>query len=131
MLSQNNGLLMIKLLKNEGSQIESLTTTHGLHQLISDPTHILPNSSSCIDLLFTDQPNLAIDSIVHHSLNSNFHHQLTHCKFNLVIQYPPSYERLTWDYKKVNTISKKRLNKYTSTHYLSKNELMNRFKYLL
>ena len=40
----------------EGSHIDSLTTTYGFHQLISDPTHLLPNSSSCIDLIFTDQP---------------------------------------------------------------------------
>ena len=42
---------------HEGTQIESLTTMHGLQQLISDPTHLLPNSSSCTDLIFTDQPN--------------------------------------------------------------------------
>ena len=30
---------------NEGVRIESSTATYGLHQLISDPTHILPNSS--------------------------------------------------------------------------------------
>ena len=34
----------------KGSHIDSLTTTYGFHQLISDPTHLLPNSSSCIDL---------------------------------------------------------------------------------
>ena len=48
----------------EGSHINSLTTTYGLYQLISEPTHLLPNSS-CIDLIFTDQPNLAVDSGIH------------------------------------------------------------------
>ena len=33
-----------------GTQIDSLTTMHGFKQIISDPTHILPHSSSCIDL---------------------------------------------------------------------------------
>ena len=61
---------------NEGVQIESLTSTYGLHQLISDPTHILPNSSSCIDLIFTDQPNLVVDSGVHPSLHPNCHHHI-------------------------------------------------------
>ena len=42
----------------EGTQLESLTSVHGFHQLISQPTHLLPQSSSCIDLRFTDQPNL-------------------------------------------------------------------------
>ena len=31
---------------NEGSHINSLTITHGFHQIISDPTHLKPNSSS-------------------------------------------------------------------------------------
>ena len=30
------------------TQIDSLTTTHGFKQIISDPIHILPQSSSCI-----------------------------------------------------------------------------------
>ena len=40
-----------------------------MEQLISDPTHILPNCSTCIDLIFTDQPNLVVDSGVHPSLH--------------------------------------------------------------
>ena len=38
--------------------INSLISMYGFDQLISYPTHILPASSSCIDLIFTDQPNL-------------------------------------------------------------------------
>ena len=38
---------------NEGIQIDSAASCYGLHQLISEPTHVLPNSSSCIDLIFT------------------------------------------------------------------------------
>ena len=43
----------------KGSHTDSLTTIYGFYQLISDLTQLLPNSSSCIDLIFTDQPNLA------------------------------------------------------------------------
>ena len=82
----------------EGTDIDSLTTVHGLQQLISEPTHLLPNSLSCIDLIFTDQPNLVVDSGVHPSLHPNCH-QIIFCKFNLMIEYPPPYERLVWDYK--------------------------------
>ena len=42
---------------SEYTKIDALTSYHGLHQLISQPTHILANSFSCIDLIFTDQPN--------------------------------------------------------------------------
>ena len=39
----------------EDTDIDSLTTVYGLHQLIPDPTHLLPNALSCTDLIFTDQ----------------------------------------------------------------------------
>ena len=40
----------------EGTHINSLISMYGFDQ-ISDPTHVLPASSSCIDLIFTYQPN--------------------------------------------------------------------------
>ena len=84
---------------SEGTQINSLTTSYGLSQIISDPTHILPNSSSCIDLIFTNQPNLVTVSGVHPSLHPKCHHQIVFAKPNLKVDYPPLYERLIWDYK--------------------------------
>ena len=35
----------------EGTRLDSLVSTHGFHQLISEPTHILQNLLSCIDLI--------------------------------------------------------------------------------
>ena len=61
----------------EGTHISSLISMYGFDQLISDPTHILPASSSCIDLIFTDQPFLVVDSGVHPSLHASCHHQIT------------------------------------------------------
>ena len=78
----------------EGTHINSLISMYGFDQLISDPTHILPASSSCIDLIFTDQPNLVVDSGVHPSNHINCHHQITYCNINLMIVYPPPYEHL-------------------------------------
>ena len=70
------------------TQIDSLTTTHGFKQIISDPTHILPQASSCIDLI-TDQPNYVIDCGTHPSLHPSCHHQITFCKLNLKVEYSP------------------------------------------
>ena len=39
-----------------------------LHQIINEPTHILPNSSSCIDLIFTSQPNMVIKSVFNQNM---------------------------------------------------------------
>ena len=68
---------------NEGVQIHSVTSIHGLEQLIYKPTHILSNSWSCINLIFINQPNLVIDSGTHPSPHPNFHHRIIHCEINL------------------------------------------------
>ena len=43
----------------EDSQIEFLA----LSQVTNEPTHILGNSNSCIDLIFTSQPNMIIETL--------------------------------------------------------------------
>ena len=67
----------------EGTHTEALTSLHGFHQLISEPAHLPPTSTSCIDLIFTDQPNLTVDSSTHTSCNSKGHHQISYYKLNL------------------------------------------------
>ena len=54
---------------SESTQVDSLTTSYSLSQIISDPTHILPNSSFFIDLIFRNQPSLVTESGVHPSLH--------------------------------------------------------------
>ena len=66
-----------------GTLIDFLTTKNGFKQLISDATHILPQSTSCIDLIFTDQPNYIIHNGTHPSLNENCNHQITISKLNI------------------------------------------------
>ena len=92
----------------EGNIIETITSHFGLHQLIHDPTHILGKSSSCIDLIFTSQPNMVVNSGVHPSLHANCHHQIAFAKFELKIYYPPPYEREVWHYQEVDSILIKR-----------------------
>ena len=97
---------------SEGTKVDSLTSYHGLHQLISQPSYILAfiftlyhNSSSCIDLIFTDQPNLVNDCGTHLFLHPNCHHQIIYCKMDLRFVYSASYQRLIWDFKRANTDS--------------------------
>ena len=84
---------------SEGIQVDSLITSYGLSQIISDPTHILPNPSSYIDLILTKQSILVTESGVHPYLHSKCHHQIVFTKLNLKVDYPPLYEHLIWDYK--------------------------------
>ena len=87
----------------EGTQLDTLSSFQGLHQLIKEPIYLIENSASCIAFILTNQSNLVIDSGVHSSLHSNCYHQIVYCKLNLHIKFPPPYERLVWDYNKANT----------------------------
>ena len=86
----------------EDTKLEFLKIVDLLHRFISQTTHLKPQSSSSIGLILTDQPSLIFHSGDHLSIRSNCHHQITYWKLNLNIKYPPSYERLVWDYNKAN-----------------------------
>ena len=59
----------------EGTKIDCLSTTeYDLKKVTNKPRHLLENSSSCIDLIFTSQSNLVMDAGVHRSLHANCHH---------------------------------------------------------
>ena len=87
----------------EGDAIENLTSLSGLQEVIKEPTRILDTSSLCIDLIFTSQPDLIIESEVHSSLHSNCHHQIIFAKFNLEVVYPLHYVQQVSYYKDANT----------------------------
>ena len=59
----------------EGAKIDFVTSQYGPRQMINEPTHVLENPSSCIDLNFTSKPNFAVDSGIHPFLQPNCHHQ--------------------------------------------------------
>ena len=67
----------------EDDTVNDITKQYGLHQVFREPTHTLDNASSCIDLIFTSQPNLIAESGVHPSLHRNCHHKTVYVKFNL------------------------------------------------
>ena len=51
----------------DDTKINSLSTSYSFSQIISYPTHILPNLSSRIDLIFKNEPNLVTESVFHRS----------------------------------------------------------------
>ena len=87
----------------EGCKIDVATSQFSLSQIIKEPTHILSNSASCINLIFTSQSILALHSGIHLSQHPNCNHQIIFAKFNLAIFYFPPYKRLVWHYQQANT----------------------------
>ena len=72
-------------------QVDAITSSYGLSQLVCEPTHILPNLSLCIDLIFINQDKFTRNSGVYTSLHPNFHHPIVYAKLNSKIEYPPHY----------------------------------------
>ena len=77
-------------------QVDAITSSYGLSQLVCEPTHILPNLSSCIDLIFINQNKFTRNSGVHASLHPNFHHPIVYAKLNLKTEYPPPPPPIIW-----------------------------------
>ena len=86
----------------EDTRIDRVTFQFGLEQLIHEPTHIIGERSSCIDLIFASQPYLVVESGVQSSLHQNCHHQIVLARFNFKVVFPTPYKREVWHFKKAN-----------------------------
>ena len=86
----------------EGISLEASTTDLSLYQMISEPTHFMGSSRSCIDLVFTDQPNIFLETSVHPSLHEQCHHQIIYGKLAMNNPTPPSNNRRLWFYDRAN-----------------------------
>ena len=60
--------------------------------------------SACIDVVFTNQRHLVIESDVHSSLRSTCHHEIVFVKLSQKVEYPP-YERVFWDCSRADNAS--------------------------
>ena len=48
----------------EGTRIDGIITQFGLEKMIDNPTNILGERPSCIDLIFASQPNLVLNQVL-------------------------------------------------------------------
>ena len=81
------------------------------------------DSKSCIDLIFTDQPNLFIESGVHPSLHEQCHHQIVYGKLSVSNITLPPYTRKIWYYDKADFVAISK-----SIEMFSWNENLNKLK---
>ena len=86
-----------------GSKLFSLTSSSVFPRLINELTHIQTSRSSCIDLIFTDQRKVSVNSGVRVSLHPNCHHQIVHSSFKM---YSAKYIFRMKDLKVTSLVSK-------------------------
>ena len=90
---------------NFGIALQNIFDAYGLFQLVDQPTYITKNSSSCIDLVITDQPNIVLESDIHPALHTNCNHQINFVKINVHCPPPPPYNRRVWHFDRANVKS--------------------------
>ena len=83
----------VNIENEEGVALDEFIESNNLTQLIDQPTHIMNESRSCIDLIITDQPNILVNYGVHPSLYKTYHYEIMYGKINLSVPPPPSYKR--------------------------------------
>ena len=86
--------------KIKGTLFEQTNADIWLHTLISEPAHLVGDSKSCSDLIFTDHPNRIMDFEVHPSLHSQCHDQIVFGKLSVSNISLPPYTRRSWHYDK-------------------------------
>ena len=69
----------------EGSELLYYFTSNQLQQLVTEPTYLVGDNKSCIDLVLKDQPNCEIIP----SLHTNCHHQINQVTLNIRSPPPP------------------------------------------
>ena len=84
---------------HQGIALDEFIESNALFQLIDQPTHILENSKSCIDLIITNQPSPFVESGVHPSLFTGCHHEIISGRVAVSVPHPQPYKRRMWDYK--------------------------------
>ena len=73
---ESSTLYIIDKITTEDAKIELATSKYKLHQMTNASIYVLENLLFRTDLIFTSQPNLVVDSSVHPSLDTNYHHQI-------------------------------------------------------
>ena len=100
--SRNSNWYLEHPVTPNGALVEALESFYDLYQLIKTSTHLLQNSAICIDLVFTDQSHLVMGNGVHSSLSSTCHRGIVFARLNLKVECAPPYERIFWDYSRVD-----------------------------
>ena len=76
-------IIINDIITPQRAQLEPITCLYEMKQLILEPTNILQQSYTCIDLILNNKPNILMDSDVESSLRTKCQHQIIYSKLNL------------------------------------------------
>ena len=76
--------------------------------MIGQPTYIMNDKPSCIDLRFTTNSKLLCDVGIEQTIYNKCHHNIIYGSLNLHIPFPPTYYREVWDYKNTDPVCTQR-----------------------
>ena len=62
-----------------------------------------PSEKALLQIVFTFQPNMVMDSGIHASILSHCHHQINFAEFVLKVFYSHPYERTVWHFSHVKS----------------------------
>ena len=86
----------------QGTELAELAAQYSLNQVNDDLTYILPNSMSCIALIFTTETNFVTDLGVLPSVFPRCHHQLIFAKVSFTTFFPSAYGWIILDFSGAN-----------------------------
>ena len=84
-----------------GKKLYDLAQINTFTQLIKEPTRYVGDTTTLLDLIFTDSPHLCYHSGVS-SLLANLDHCTIHCSLNISTYKNKAFKRTVWDYKATN-----------------------------
>ena len=87
-----------------GQDTDIFTATLGDTQMIGQPTHIMNDKSSCIELIFTTNSKMLSNVGVAQTIFNKGYYNTVYGSLNLNISLPAPYYMDVWDYKNTDPV---------------------------
>jgi hypothetical protein len=81
-----------------GVYMQNIFPENNLEQIVNQPTHVVNNQSTLIDLVATDQPNLVMQNDILPSPHLPCHHRVNFVRMNLKCIVPDPTSRYVYHY---------------------------------
>jgi len=83
-----------------GQSIQEIFDNFGFTQMVNQPTYLINNCKTLVDIFATNQPNLVTSNEIHPSQHEKCHHQVNFVKINLKCIAPDPIKRFIWHYSR-------------------------------